>query len=151
MTNLVDQINGDIKRAMLAHDKVRLETVRSIKKEFIEAKTAKGSDGDLSDEVALKILQKMAKQRHESAEIYSANGRMELAEAELAEAAIIAEYLPKQLSKEEITPIISDLIVKLGVTDPKQMGRLIGAAQKELSGQADGRLIADVVRELLNS
>ncbi|KGN73316.1 glutamyl-tRNA amidotransferase [Porphyromonas macacae] len=149
--SLFDEISNGIKEAMLARDKVRLEALRGVKKEFLEAKTAKGASGELSDEQALKIIQKMVKQRHESAAIFKENNRPEMAEAELAEAEALSAYLPKQLSREELTPIIKTLIEKLGVSDAKQMGRVIGAAQKELAGKAEGKLISEVVKELLNA
>ncbi len=148
--NLFDKISEDIKKAMLSRDKVRLEALRGVKKEFIEAKTAKGSTGELEDATALKILQKMIKQRRDSAEIYKQNDREEMANAELAEASIIEEYLPKQLSKEEIIPIVQKAISDLGVTDVKMMGKVIGFLQKELSGQVDGKLLADTVKEALS-
>ena len=100
--NLFDQISEDIKKAMLARDKVRLEALRGVKKEFLEAKTAKGANGELTDETATKIMVKMVKQRKESAKIYEENNRPELAANELAEAVVIEEYLPKQLSPEEL-------------------------------------------------
>lgn len=149
--SLFDEISNGIKEAMLARDKVRLEALRGVKKEFLEAKTAKGASGELSDEQALKIIQKMVKQRHESAAIFKENNRPEMAEAELAEAEALSAYLPKQLSREELTPIIKTLIEKLGVSDAKQMRRVIGAAQKELAGKAEGKLISEVVKELLNA
>lgn len=149
--SLFDEISNGIKEAMLARNKVRLEALRGVKKEFLEAKTAKGASGELSDEQALKIIQKMVKQRHESAAIFKENNRPEMAEAELAEAEALSAYLPKQLSREELTPIIKTLIEKLGVSDAKQMGRVIGAAQKELAGKAEGKLISEVVKELLNA
>ena len=105
--NLFDKVSGDIKTAMLARDKVRLEALRGIKKEFLEAKTAKGGDGELSDDAALKILAKMVKQRKESASIYTEQNREDLAGEELAQAAIIEEYLPKQLSEEELTAALN--------------------------------------------
>lgn len=149
--SLFDEISNGIKEAMLARDKVRLEALRGVKKEFLEAKTAKGASGELNDEQALKIIQKMVKQRHESAAIFKENNRPEMAEAELAEAEALSAYLPKQLSREELTPIIKTLIEKLGVSDAKQMRRVIGAAQKELAGKAEGKLISEVVKELLNA
>lgn len=148
--NLFDKISEDIKKAMLSRDKVRLEALRGVKKEFLEAKTAKGSTGELEDATALKILQKMIKQRRDSAEIYKQNDREEMANAELAEASVIEEYLPKQLSKEEIIPIVQKAISDLGVTDVKMMGKVIGFLQKELSGQVDGKLLADTVKETLS-
>jgi len=146
---LFDTINADIKSAMLAREKVRLETLRGIKKEFLEAKTAKGGDGTLSDETAIKILTKMAKQRRETAVIYSEQNRPELAENELAEAAVIEEYLPKQLSDDELRAALSEIIARVGATSPKEMGKVMGTASKELAGRADGSRISAMVRTLL--
>ncbi len=148
--DLFETINGDIKKAMLARDQVRLETLRGIKKEFLEAKTAKGSDGTLSDDTALKILAKMVKQRKETAEIYSSQSRQDLAEAELKEAAIIEEYMPKQLSDEELTTVLKEIIAQVGATSAKDMGKVMGVASKQLSGKAEGRAISAKVKELLN-
>ena len=147
--DLFDKINADIKSAMLARDKVRLEALRGIKKEFLEAKTAKGSDGTLTDEVATRVLVKMAKQRRESAAIYTEQSRPELAEGELAEAAVIEEYLPKQLSEEELTAELRKIIAEVGATSAKEMGRVMGVASKALAGRADGRAISAKVKELL--
>lgn len=147
--DLFNTISADIKSAMLAKDKVRLETLRGIKKEFLEAKTAKGSDGNLTDEQATKILAKMAKQRRETAVIYSEQNRPELAENELAEAAVIEEYLPKALSDDELKQRLTDIIARVGAAGPKDMGRVMGTATKELAGQADGSRISVMVRELL--
>ncbi|KGN88853.1 glutamyl-tRNA amidotransferase [Porphyromonas crevioricanis] len=148
--SLFEDINGEIKTAMLAREKVRLEALRSIKKEFMEAVTAKGSDGTLHDEQALKILRKLHKQRMESAEIYKQNNRPELAEVELAEAEVIASFLPAMLSEEQVEPIIRELIAELGVSDIKMMGKVIGAAQKKLEGKAEGAVIAGIVKRLLS-
>lgn len=148
--NLFDKISADIKTAMLARDKVTLEALRGIKKEFLEAKTAKGSNGDLEDIVALKILQKMIKQRKDSAEIYRTNNREDMAENELAEVKVIEGYLPKQLTKEELLPIIKAELQELNISDIKMMGRAIGSLQKKLAGKVDGKLLADTVRELLS-
>ncbi len=148
--NLFDQISADIKAAMLAKEKVRLEALRGIKKEFIEAKTAKGANGELTDDTALKILAKMAKQRRETAEIYVQQARPELAETELAEAAVIESYLPKPLSDEELTAALREIIAQVGATSAKEMGRVMGIASKSLAGKADGKLISAKVRELLN-
>lgn len=147
--DLFDKISNDIKAAMLAKEKVRLETLRGIKKEFLEAKTAKGSDGTLSDELATKILAKMSKQRRETAVIYSEQNRPELAENELAEAAVIEEYLPKQLSEEELTAELKKIIEQVGATSQKEMGKVMGVASKALAGKADGKAISAKVRELL--
>lgn len=148
--DLFDRISADIKSAMLARDKVRLEALRGIKKEFLEAKTAKGSDGTLTDEAAIKVLVKMAKQRRESAAIYAEQSRPELAEGELAEAAVIEEYLPKQLTDEELTAALRKIIEEVGATSAKDMGRVMGVATKSLAGRADGRAISAKVKELLS-
>lgn len=147
--DLFDRISEDIKKAMLAKDRVRLEALRGIKKEFLEAKTAKGSDGTLSDEAATKVLVKMAKQRRESAAIYKEQNRQDLADGELAEVAVIEEYLPKQLTEEELTAELKKLIAEVGATDAKMMGKVMGVASKALAGRADGRAISAKVKELL--
>lgn len=148
--SLFDQICNDIKAAMLARDKQRLEALRGIKKEFIEAKTAKGSDGELHDDVALKILSKMAKQRRESAQIYTEQNRPDLAEPELAEAAVIESYLPQPMSEAELEEAIKAIIAEVGATSVKEMGKVMGAASKKLSGKADGKAISEKVKALLS-
>lgn len=148
--DLFDRISNDIKGAMLAKNKVRLETLRGIKKEFLEAKTAKGADGTLTDDQATKIMAKMVKQRKETAQIYAEQNRPELAENELAEAAVIEEYLPKQLSDEELTARLKEIIAQTGATSAKEMGKVMGVASKALAGQADGKVISAKVRELLS-
>ena len=130
--NLFDQVSNDIKSAMLAKDKVRLEALRGIKKEFLEAKTAKGADGELTDDMAMKILAKMVKQRKESAQIY-----------------VIETYLPKQMNEEELTEALKAIIAQVGATTPQEMGKVMGVATKQLAGRADGRAISAKVKELL--
>lgn len=147
--NLVDKISEDIKKAMLAREKVRLEALRGVKKEFLEAKTAKGANGELTDETATKIMVKMVKQRKESAKIYEENNRPELAANELEEAAVIEEYLPKQLSPEELEAELKAIIAETGATGPKEMGKVMGVATKRLAGRAEGKLISAKVKELL--
>ena len=147
--NLFDRISEDIKKAMLAREKVRLEALRGVKKEFLEAKTAKGANGELTDETATKIMVKMVKQRKESAKIYEENGRPELAANELAEAAVIEEYLPKQLSDEELEAEVKAIIAETGATSLKEMGKVMGVASKRLAGRAEGRLINEKVKQLL--
>lgn len=147
--DLFDKISADIKAAMLARDKVRLETLRGIKKEFIEAKTAKGADGALTDDQAMKILAKMVKQRKETAAIYGEQNRLDLRDNELAEAAVIEEYLPKPLTEEELAAELSRIIAEAGATSAKDMGRVMGMASKALAGRADGRAISAKVKELL--
>lgn len=148
--NLFDQISEDIKKAMLARDKVRLEALRGVKKEFLEAKTAKDGDGTLSDEVAIKILQKMVKQRKDSAQIYKDQNRPELAETEVAEVAVIEEYLPTQMSDAELEAAVSAIIAQVGAAGPQDMGKVMGVASKQLAGKAEGRLISEKVKTLLN-
>ncbi|MDD5781608.1 MAG: GatB/YqeY domain-containing protein [Muribaculaceae bacterium] len=147
--NLFDQVSSDIKAAMLAKDKVRLETLRGIKKEFLEAKTAKGGNGELADDAATKILVKMVKQRKETAAIYTEQNRPELAQNELAEAAVIEEYLPKQMSEEELTEALKAIIAQVGASSAKDMGKVMGVASKQLAGKAEGRTISAKVKELL--
>ena len=147
--NLFAQVSNDIKSAMLAKDKVRLEALRGIKKEFLEAKTAKGADGELTDDMAMKILAKMVKQRKESAQIYTEQNRPDLAEPELAEAAVIETYLPKQMNEEELTEALKAIIAQVGATTPQEMGKVMGVATKQLAGRADGRAISAKVKELL--
>jgi uncharacterized protein YqeY len=145
-----ETISNDIKSAMLAKDRVKLEALRGVKKEFIEAKTAKGGSGELSDDAALKILAKMVKQRRESAAIYVGQNRPELAESELAEAAVIEAYMPKQLTDEELAAELQAIIAEVGAAGPQDMGKVMGVASKRLAGRADGRAISTKVKELLN-
>lgn len=148
--SLFDTVSADIQAAMKAREKVRLEALRGAKKEFLEAKTAPGANGELSDELAIKILTKMVKQRKESARIYEENNRAELAENELAEAAVLEEYLPKQLTAEELEAELKAIIAETGATSAKEMGKVMGVATKRLSGRADGRTIQTVVKQLLS-
>ena len=148
--NLFDRVSEDIKAAMKARDAKRLDALRGIKKEFLEAKTAKGSNGELSDEQATKILAKMIKQRKESAEIYTSQSRPELAAEEMAQAAVIEEYMPKQLTDGELTAALRDIIARVGATSTKEMGKVMGVASKELAGRAEGRAISAKVKELLS-
>lgn len=146
---LYDKVSEDIKAAMKARDKVRLETLRNIKKVFLEAKTAPGANDTLEDADALKILQKLAKQGRESAQTYIDNGRQDLADDELAQAAVIEEYLPKQLSEAEIEVEVKKVIAETGAQGIKDMGRVMGVVTKQLAGRADGRAISTVVKRLL--
>lgn len=147
--DLFDTVSADIKSAMLAKDRVRLETLRGVKKEFLEAKTAPGADGTLTDDNAVRIMMKMVKQRKESADIYTQQNRPELAQEELAQAAVIEEYLPKQLSEAELTAELQKIIAQVGATSAKEMGRVMGVASKALAGRAEGRAISAKVKELL--
>lgn len=149
MTNLFDQVSSDIRTAMKARDKVRLEALRNIKKYFIEAKTAPGANDTLEDAAALKILQKLAKQGEESADTYAKAKRQDLADAELAQVAVIKEYLPKPLTEEEITAQVKDIITQTGAQGMKDMGKVMGQATKQMAGKADGKVISTIVRQLL--
>jgi len=146
---LFDQISEDIRTAMKARDKVRLETLRNIKKVFLEAKTAPGANDTLEDADAMKILQKLAKQGKESAATFAQQNRQDLADAELAQVAVIEEYLPKPMSQEEIEKAVRDVIAQTGAQTMKDMGKVMGVATKLLAGKADGKAVADTVKRLL--
>ena len=146
---LFEKVSKDIVAAMKAKDKVTLEALRNIKKVFIEAKTAPGANDTLDDAAALKILQKLAKQGHDSADLYSQQNRPDLAEAEMAQVKVIESYLPKALSAEEIEAAVKEIIAQTGATSIKEMGKVMGLASKQLAGKADGKAISDVVKKLL--
>ncbi len=146
---LFDQISEDIKAAMKARDKVRLDTLRNIKKVFLEAKTAPGANDTLEDADALKIIQKLAKQGKEAAQTFIQNGRQDLADEDLAQVAVMEEYLPKPLSAEEIETAVRDIIDKVGATSMKGMGKVMGMTSKQLAGRADGGTISSIVKKLL--
>ena len=146
---LFDQISEDIKKAMLAKDKVALDALRGIKKEFLEAKTAKGGDGELHDDKALQILQKMVKQRKESAQMFLDANRPELADDELAQCKVIERYLPAMMTEEELTAALTEILAQVGATSPQDMGKVMGVATKQLAGRAEGKAINLKVRELL--
>lgn len=147
--DLFDQISNDIKEAMKAKDKVKLEALRNIKKLFLEAKTAPGANDTLTDDAALKIMQKLVKQGKDSAQIYVGQNRQDLADAELAQVKVIEAYLPKQMSAEELEAKIKEIIAQVGATSPKDMGKVMGVASKALAGQAEGRAISETVKKLL--
>lgn len=147
--DLFDVISNDIKEAMKAKDKVKLETLRNIKKFFLEAKTAPGANDTLTDDAALKIMQKLVKQGKDSATLYQEQGRADLAEAELAQVAVIETYLPKQMSAEELETVLKEIIAEVGATGPQDMGKVMGVATKKLAGKAEGRAISAKVKELL--
>lgn len=148
--DLFEQVSKGIIEAMKAKDAVRRDTLRNVKKVFLEAKTAPGSNDELKDADALKILQKLAKQGRESAEIYLAQGRPDLAEEEMAQVKVIEEYLPKQLSEEELELKLKEIIAQVGATSPKEMGKVMGVATKQLAGLADGKAISAKVKQLLS-
>ena len=148
--DLFEKVSEDIKNAMKAKDKVALETLRNIKKFFIEAKTAPGANDTLTDADALKIMQKLVKQGKDSATIYVQQGRQDLADDELAQVAVIKKYLPKQMSAEELEAELKAIIAQVGAAGPKDMGKVMGVASKALAGKAKGRMISEVVKRLLN-
>ena len=147
--DLFEKVSEDIKTAMKAKDKVALETLRNIKKVFLEAKTAPGANDTLSDADAVKLIQKLAKQGKDAADIYIQQGRQELADAELAQVKVMEAYLPKQMSPEELEAALRAIIAETGATSAKDMGKVMGVATKRLAGQAEGRAISAKVKELL--
>lgn len=146
---LFEQINNDIKEAMKARDKVRLETLRNIKKVFLEAKTAPGANDTLTDADALKILQKLAKQGKESATTFMQSNRTDLAEHELEQVSVIESYLPQPLTEQEIESIVTAIIAETGAQGMKDMGRVMGLASKQMAGKAEGGAISSIVKKLL--
>ena len=148
--DLFERVSEDIKNAMKAKDKVALETLRNVKKFFLEAKTAPGANDTLTDADALKIMQKLVKQGKDSAAIYVQQGRQDLADVELAQVAVIEKYLPTQMSAEELEVELKAIIAQVGATGPKDMGKVMGIASKALAGKAEGRMISEVVKKLLN-
>ncbi|MCX6229667.1 MAG: GatB/YqeY domain-containing protein [Bacteroidia bacterium] len=149
--NLFDQISEDIRLAMLARDKEKLETLRNIKKVLLEAKTAKSGAEDLEDDVAIKAIAKLAKQGRDSADIYKQQNRLDLYEPEMAQVKILDSYLPKQMDDAELTAAITAIIQASGATSIKDMGKVMGLASKELAGKVDGRLISEKVKQILGA
>ena len=149
--NLFDQISEDIKKAMLARNHAELEALRGVKKEFLEAKTAKGGNGELSDEAAVRILQKMSKQGKEAAALFREQNRNDLAEEYLAQVAVYERYLPAQMSADELEKVLRDIIAQVGATSPQEMGKVMGVATKQLAGKADGRASSETVKRLLTA
>lgn len=147
--SIASTINDHIKQAMLAKDKDRLAALRDVKSKILLEATS-GSGSEVSDEVAMKICLKLYKQRMETYELYMAQGREDLASDELIQAKVIEEFLPKQLSEEEINAEIKTAIATLGVTGPQDMGKLMGHLSAKLSGKADGKLIASLVKAALS-
>jgi uncharacterized protein YqeY len=148
--SLFDQINTDIKAAMKAKEKGKLEALRAIKAAFLVAKTEKGAEENLSAEKEISIVQKLVKQRKDSAKVFTDNGRSELAEKENAEAEFISIYLPKQLSEGEILTALKGIVEQTGASSMKDMGKVMGMATKQLAGKADGKMISSCVKQLLS-
>jgi uncharacterized protein YqeY len=149
--SLKSQIMPAMKEAMKAKDKVALETLRAIKAELLKAETATGASGEMSEAEEVKLLQKMQKQRKDAAAIYVEQGRGDLADAEIAQAKVLEQFLPKQMSMEELESAVLSIINKVGASSPADMGKVMGVASKELAGKAEGRAIADTVKALLNN
>lgn len=147
--DIFDIISNDLKEAMKAKDKVALDTLRNIKKALIEAKTAPGAGDSVDDATATKIISKLAKQGRESAELFASQNRPELAAEEMAQVAVLERYLPKQMSDEELTEALKNVIAEVGASTPQEMGKVMGVATKKLAGMADGKAISAKVRELL--
>lgn len=146
---LADKINEEIKEAMKAREKEKLEALRNIKKVIIEAKSTKGAGSELDDDEVLKIIAKLAKQGIDSATIYKQQGRMDLYEPEMFQVGVFEGFLPKKLTQEELTVRVKSIIAELGATSIKEMGKVMGAASKQLAGLADGKDISEKVKELL--
>ena len=149
--SLAEKIASDLINAMKAKDKVALEAIRAAKTAFILAKSEKGANSVLTPEEELKIVQKLVKQRRESAAIYKEQNRMDLYEKEVIEADVLERYLPAKMSDEELTNIIKEIITRIGAKSPAEMGKVMGVATKELAGKADGKEISAKVKQLLGS
>ncbi len=147
--SLITQIDQDIKQAMLAKQEARLRGLRAIKSALLLARTEKGASEDISQETEIKVLQKLIKQRKESGDIYKAQNREDLYKIEAEEMEVIEAFLPKQMERAEIEIYLKELINKVGATSVKDMGKVMGAANKELAGKADGKTISEVVKQLL--
>ena len=148
--SLENTVNQDIKTAMLAKNETSLRSLRAIKSALLLAKTEKGAAQELTEEAEIKVLQRLVKQRKESADIYTSQNRADLYQIETEEIEVIEKYLPKQLSQEELNGYTKGLITKLNVTSVKEMGKIMGVANKELSGKADGKAISETIKNLLN-
>ncbi|MFC2138988.1 GatB/YqeY domain-containing protein [Bacteroidota bacterium] len=148
--SLETTINEEIKNAMRAKDKVTLEALRAVKSAILLAKTEKGGSDKLSGDVEMKLLQKLVKQRKDSAEIYKEQGRNELYQKEVDEIKVIEKFLPEQMSEEELIEVLKSIIAQTGASSPAEMGKVMGIATKQLAGKADGKAIAVKVKELLS-
>jgi len=148
--SLIDRINNDIKEAMRAKEKVKLEALRSVKSQILLAQTEKGAHENLTEDAEIKIVQKLVKQRKDAAEIYKTQNRDDLYQVEIQEAAFIEVYLPAQMNPEEIISAIKQIISQTGATSIKDLGKVMGVASKQLAGKAEGKFIADQVKNLLN-
>lgn len=148
--SLTDRINNDIKEAMRSKDQGRLAALRAVKSALLLAATEKNAGGEVSEGAELKVLQKLVKQRKESADIYVQQDRQDMADDELAQASVIEAYLPAQMDEGEVREIIQGVISDVGASSPADMGKVMGPAMGKLAGKADGKLISDIVKELLS-
>lgn len=148
--SLENTINSDIKAAMLAKDKKKLESLRAVKAAILLAKTEKSASTELGDDAEIKILQRLVKQRKDSGELYKSQGREDLAEDEFSQVAYIEKYLPQQMDESEVRNVIAEIISTTGAAGMKDMGKVMGIATTKLAGQAENKLVATIVRELLN-
>jgi len=149
--SLFNTINDEIKKAMLAKDTLKLDALRAVKSALLLTRTEKGGQEDLAVEAEIKVLQKLVKQRKEAAEIYSQQNRLDLAQIEIDQANIIEEFLPKQLDQEEVRRILVQIIAEIGAVGSGDMGKVMGVATKRMAGKADGRVISQLVKELLSN
>lgn len=148
--SLLEKIDQDIKKAMLAREKEKLESLRAVKSALLLLRTEKGASGDISDDAEIKILQRLVKQRKEAADLYVQQGRQDLADIEIFQSGIIETYLPEQLSESEVRNLIQNIIAQTGAKDMKDMGKVMGMATKELAGKADNKVVSALVKELLS-
>lgn len=148
--SLLQQIDQDIKKAMLAREKDKLESLRAVKSALLVLRTEKGGGGTIDDDAEIKILQRLVKQRKEAADLYIQQGRQDLADVELSQAAVIETYLPEQLSEEEIRAVIRNNISELGAQGMKDMGKVMGKTSKDLAGKADNKIVSALVKEMLS-
>lgn len=146
--SLEERINADIKKAMLAKDREKLDSLRAVKAAILLIKTSK-SGSEVSEQEEIQTLQRLVKQRKEAALTYKEQDRQDLYDVEISQAAIIEHYLPQQLSEEEIRQALQTIINDLGITSPKDMGRVMGAAQKQFAGKADNKIVSQITKELL--
>lgn len=149
--SLEKQINDDIRAAMLAKDKRKLEALRAVKSAILLAKTDKGSSGEIAQDAEMKILQKLVKQRRDSADLYSEQGRNDLAEDEKFQLEIIEKYLPEQMGEDEIAAVVAGIIEETGAASMKDMGKVMGMAAKKLAGKADNKMISNIVKQKLST
>ena len=147
---IFDKVSEDIKQAILAKDKVALSALRNIKKELLEAKTSKEASGELTDEISIKVISKIVKQNKDAAVVFKEQGRTDLADEYEAQAEVSQQYLPKQMTEEEIVATLKEIATEVGASSIKELGKLMGVASKRLAGKAEGRLIADKAKEILS-